>query len=118
MSDTATPRLGLPYLAAAQAQKHVTLNAALARLDGLVQTAVVSRSTAVQPAAPADGALYLLPAGASGADWSGRAAGDLVRFEAGAWSGLPALPGQLLYVLDEALLMVRTAAGLRSVSLV
>jgi len=36
MSDSNTPRLGLPYLAAGQAQKHVTLNAALAGLDGLV----------------------------------------------------------------------------------
>ena len=57
MSDDASPRLGLPYLAAAQAQKHVILNEALMRFDGLVQTAVESRSVAAQPASPADGAL-------------------------------------------------------------
>ena len=79
MSDDATPRLALPYLAAAQAQKHVTMNAALALLDGLVQTAVESRSVAAEPASPADGAIYILPAGASGADWSGRAPGAVMR---------------------------------------
>ena len=35
-----TPRLDLPWLMPAQAQKHVTVNEALARLDILVQAAV------------------------------------------------------------------------------
>ena len=52
MSDDASARLGLPYLAAGQLQKHVTLNEALTRLDALTQTAVVSRTTTTQPAAP------------------------------------------------------------------
>ena len=43
MAD-ATPRLGLPLLAAAQAQKHVTHNEALTVLDVLAQIAVKSRS--------------------------------------------------------------------------
>ena len=55
MSEDFTARLGLPYLAAGQMQKHVTLNAALSRLDALVQTAVISRSVSNQPATPADG---------------------------------------------------------------
>ncbi|RZJ39922.1 MAG: DUF2793 domain-containing protein, partial [Brevundimonas sp.] len=38
MSDDHSARLCLPYLAAAQMQKHVTLNEALTRLDALVQT--------------------------------------------------------------------------------
>ncbi|WP_313046250.1 DUF2793 domain-containing protein, partial [Brevundimonas sp.] len=55
MSDDASARLGLPYLAAGQLQKHVTLNEALTRLDALIQTAVVSRTTTQQPADPAEG---------------------------------------------------------------
>ena len=35
-----TPRLSLPLLAAGQAQKHVTHNDALTRLDALIQLAV------------------------------------------------------------------------------
>ncbi len=111
MSDDATPRLALPYLAAAQAQKHVTLNAALALLDGLVQTAVESRSVAVEPASPIDGAIYILPASASGADWSSRAVGTVMRFEAGAWSALEAQPGWLTFVKDEAVLIVWTSGA-------
>lgn len=111
MSDDATPRLGLPYLAAAQAQKHVTMNEALALLDGLVSCAAVSRASATQPASPADGALYLLPASPTGADWSTRPAGSLMRFEAGAWSVMPVAKGQLLLVADQGVLLVRTAGG-------
>src|SRR5690606_25573169 len=85
MSDDASARLGLPYLAAGQLQKHVTLNEALTRLDALTQTAVVSRTVTAQPAAPADGALYILPSDATGADWGGRPAGSLMRAEAGGW---------------------------------
>ena len=39
-----TPNLGLPQLAADQAQKHVTVNEALYDLDALVQLAVLDRS--------------------------------------------------------------------------
>ncbi len=35
---TDTTRLGLPLLAPAQAQKHVTVNEALGRLDAVVRT--------------------------------------------------------------------------------
>ena len=75
MSDDASPRLGLPYLAAAQAQKHVIVNEALMRLDGLVQTAVESRAVAAQPASPEDGAIYILPASPTGAAWTGQPPG-------------------------------------------
>jgi len=113
VSDDATPRLNLPYLAAAQAQKHVTLNEALAALDGLVQTAAVSRTTAAQPGAPADGALYILPEDRIGSDWSLHAPGAVLRFEAGAWSALPLAAGGLVFVQDEGAFLVRAAAGWR-----
>ena len=63
MSDDFSARLALPYLAAGQMQKHVTLNAALTRLDALLQTLAVSRTITAQPEGPADGALYILPEG-------------------------------------------------------
>ncbi len=42
---TDTPHLALPLLAAAQAQKHVTHNEALAMIDALVHLAVKERFT-------------------------------------------------------------------------
>jgi len=110
VSDDATPRLGLPYVAAGQSQKHVTVNEVFAGLDGLVQTAVESRALAAQPADPADGALYILPAGTTGDVWAGEAPGALMRFEAGGWTRLAAGPGCVAWVKDEARLAVRDGA--------
>lgn len=107
MSDDQSARLGLPYLAAGQMQKHVTLNEALTRLDALVQTAVVSRTQATPPANPPDGALYILPAGASGAGWDGRPAGALMRAEAGGWTVVEVHDGLVALVLDVGEVVVR-----------
>lgn len=111
MSDDFSARLALPYLAAGQMQKHVTLNTALTRLDALLQTAAVSRTTTVQPGAPADGDLYILPADAEGVAWAGRGKGSLMRFEAGGWAAVPTPIGLIAVVRDEAVVVVRDQGG-------
>jgi hypothetical protein len=111
LSDDATPRLALPYLAAGQAQKHLTVNEALAALDGLVHTAVESRTLAAPPQAPADGAMYLRPPGALAAPWQHFAPGALLRFEAGDWNALAAPDGALVLVKDESRLLVRAGGA-------
>lgn len=82
MSDTT--HLGLPLVAAAQAQKHVTVNEALAALDALVQLSVLSATVSLPPGSPAEGARYLVPAGASGI-WAGRT-GQIASYTGGAWT--------------------------------
>lgn len=101
MSD-ATTNLQLPYLAPAQAQKHVTVNEAFARLDALVHLTVASRSVTAQPATPADGVVYLVPPGKSGAAWSAMADGALAAYRDGAWEAITPRPGWSAFVLDEA----------------
>jgi len=101
MFDDVSPRLGLPYVVAAQAQKHIPINESLARLDGLVQLAVESRSVSAQPASPVAGGVWILPAGSTGAAWAGQATGTLMRFEAGAWEALAPAEGVLAWVKDE-----------------
>lgn len=76
-----TAQLGLPLLAAAQAQKHITVNEALARLDGLVQLRLVSDQIAVPPVA-SDGESFLIPVGAIDA-WSGHVGEIAVRSNGG-----------------------------------
>lgn len=66
MSQQSTNLL-FPYLAPGQAQKHVTVNDSLRRLDALVQLSVISASTAAEPGSPADGAVYIVPSGDAGA---------------------------------------------------
>lgn len=109
MSDDQTARLGLPYLAAGQMQKHVTLNEALTRLDALVQMRVISRSTADQPPTPADGDLYILPDDRTGADWSRYPAGSLVRSERGGWIPVEVPEGSLAVVSDVGECLLRKA---------
>ena len=104
-----SPRLLLPYLQAAQAQKHVTHNEALRRLDGLVNLTVEDRSRSTPPANPIEGAAYLVAAGATGlwAGWSG----DIAVWADGAWMRLPARIGWRLWVIAEQVMLVRLAAG-------
>src|SRR3972149_4213482 len=65
-----TSRLRLPYIEAAQAQKHVPHNEALDALDAFIQLAVESRSLTSPPGSPAEGDCYIPASGAPGA-WSG-----------------------------------------------
>ena len=91
--------LNLPYIQPSQAQKHVTHNEALRRLDVLVQLVVSSRSTTSPPADPPDGRRHIVPDGATGA-WAGQA-GKLAVFQENAWVFLDPLVGWQAYVKDE-----------------
>ncbi|WP_246153890.1 DUF2793 domain-containing protein [Methylobacterium oryzihabitans] len=109
MSD-ATPRLALPLLAAAQAQKHVTHNEALTVLDALVQLAVLDRTRTAPPASPAEGDRHLVTvAGPTGAwaGWTGR----IACFQDGAWISYAPRPGWLAWVAAEGALFVHDGAG-------
>lgn len=105
MTDT-TARLSLPWLMPAQAQKHVTVNEALRRLDGLVQAAVQSRSETTEPSSPDEGQGWILPEGATGIHWDGFAGGDLVIWQDGAWTRHVPGPGWRVWVIDAAELAV------------
>ncbi len=107
MSGNST-NLQLPYLSPAQAQKHVTVNESLRRLDALVQLAVVSATITAQPASPADGAVYILPAGKSGAAWGAMTTGALAYYRDGAWEQIVPREGWRAYVQDSEQLQVYT----------
>ena len=104
-----TPNLALPLLAAAQAQKHVTVNEALARLDGLAQISVKYRDLASPPASPVEGDRYIVAAGATGA-WAGWD-GDVVLFTGGAWLRLAPQEGWRVWIEDEGVEVVRTGGA-------
>lgn len=78
-----SPRLNLPLLAPSQAQKHVTHNEALARLDLLVQLTVQDFDAVTPPAEPLEGQIFALGTGATGA-WTGED-GQLAGFLGGGW---------------------------------
>ena len=102
-----TSRLTLPYLLPNQAQKHVTLNETLDQLDNLIGAYARSRQTSVEPGTPEAGDIYILPVGASGAQWTSFTGGDLVIFRDGSWQSLPKPAGLLVWIEDETQLIVR-----------
>ena len=108
---TTTPRLALPLIEAAQAQKHVTHNEALRRLDAEIQLSVADRDLTAPPAAPVEGRLWLVATGATGA-WSG-APGSIAAWEAGAWIFLAPRAGWLCWVEDESRLLVHDGTAWR-----
>ena len=110
-----TPRIGLSYLSANQAMKHVTLNESLRRLDAVVQLSVVSRSEATQPEAPLAATSYILPSGKSGDDWEFMADGAIASFQDGAWFEIAPREGWLAWIEDEASLFVLTGEGWEAV---
>ena len=65
-----TARISLPFVLPNQAQKHVTLNESLSRLDLLVQPVIVSRTTGAEPDTPAEGSIWVVPEGATGSSWT------------------------------------------------
>ncbi len=96
---TTTSNLVLPYLAAGQAQKHVTLNESLRMLDAIVQLSVTSRGLATPPASPVHGERYIVAPSPTGA-WSGHA-GKIAAFQDGGWMPYAAREGWLAWVRDE-----------------
>ena len=97
MSETAAFRL--PLLQPAQAQKHVTVNEALLRLDGMVQLRLASVSLQTPPVTPDAGAVYHVPAGATGA-WSGQD-GWLALYQNGGWVFVEPRIGWRAWLLEE-----------------
>lgn len=95
-----TQNLNLPLVAPAQAQKHVTVNEALSRIDALVHLSVESRNLPVPPATVEEGQSFLVADGASGV-WAGQD-GVVANYFNGGWQFLPPSKGWTCWVANEA----------------
>jgi hypothetical protein len=96
---TETANFGLPLVQAAQAQKHVTVNEALARLDALGQLVIQSRSVTVPPPTQSEGVVYAVPAAAVNA-WAGQG-GKLAILANGGWVFASPVKGWRGWIADE-----------------
>lgn len=94
-----TMRLQLPLLQSAQAQKHVTVNEALMRLDGLTNAVLESASAPTPPEAVIDGQCWAVPVGAGGA-WAGQA-GRIAVGANGGWIFVSPFRGMRAFVADR-----------------
>ena len=114
MFDAPTPNLKLPYIMAAQAQKHVTHNEAVRALDALVQLMVLDRDLANPPPTPADGDRYIVAASPTGA-WAGQT-GSLAAYQDGAWAFYVPKEGTVAWLADEDVLVGYTGTAWQAVA--
>jgi hypothetical protein len=103
MPDTSAI-LSLPYLLPAQAQKHVTHNEALLRLDILAQLTVAAMGTVTPPTAPEPGETHVPGEGAEGA-WTGHA-GEIASWDGSGWVFVAPRAGWRAFDLGTGLLHV------------
>ena len=109
MVDTA--RLRLPLLDAGQAQKEMTVNEALARLDLVAQAGVVAVGVNAPPAAPVQGQAWIAGAAPTGA-WAGQA--DAVAgWTAGGWRFVAAQDGMRAWSAADGCFAVRAGGQWR-----
>lgn len=93
-----TFQFALPLLEGGQAQKHVTVNEAIVRLDAAAQLRLVSVSETVPPTGLADGVAYGVPIGAVN-DWDGQQ-GKVAVVSNGGWVFIAAKDGWRAWVED------------------
>jgi hypothetical protein len=98
---TVTPRLAAPYILQSQSQKEVTHNEALNILDGLVQGVAEDNTQTAPPASPAEGAVWIVGAGATG-DWAGHD-DALAQFIGGTWAFHTPLEGWSVWLKAQGL---------------
>lgn len=98
-----TAKLSLPYILPSQAQKHVTHNEALQRLDAAIQL-VVTATSDTPPDAAEDGTCYLIDMDAKG-EWASRN-GQLSIRQDDAWVYLIPAPGWVAWFADSGAMKV------------
>lgn len=94
-----SPTFNIPHVAAAQAQKHVTVNEGFDVIDAALSHVAQSATQATAPVAPNHGEAFILPAGATG--FGSGAPGDIAISFAGAWHILTPQFGWRWHVEDQ-----------------
>lgn len=95
-----TANLELPLVQASQAQKHVTVNEALALLDAAAQLRLMSVTLTSPPVTAVDGAAFAVPSGADG-EWATQP-GKLAVFANGGWVYVVPRAGWRAWIVDAA----------------
>ena len=109
MGSLNSARFGIPFLAAGQAQKELTHNEALVRIDAALHASVESAGLDTPVLDPNPGLCWIVGNSPTGA-WAGQAGAIACWTEAG-WRFVPALEGTSAWLKDEQLWAVRESGG-------
>lgn len=108
MTDS-TIRLALPLLAAGQAQKEVSHNEALTRIDLAAHASVIAIGTEVPPEDPEPGQCWVLGESPTGA-WSGHA-DAIAGWTEGGWRLLEPCEGMRVWIEESEAFALFTGGG-------
>lgn len=95
---TTTPHLAITLVEQSQAQKEITVNEALARIDAATGSGVISRTVSTPPGSPVDGDSYIVGSSATGA-WAGKE--NAIAFYSSGWQFITPKEGMTLWVNNE-----------------
>lgn len=109
MSENATANHDLPLLMPAQAQKHVTVNDAMMRLDGLVDLVLQSTQRVTPPATVTDGMCWAVPMGATNA-WEGQE-GRIAIGANGGWVFVAPRSGSRAFIVDRGVTAIHNGSA-------
>ncbi|MDF3904913.1 DUF2793 domain-containing protein [Paracoccus sp. AS002] len=109
MSENTTANCALPLLMPAQAQKHVTVNEALMRLDGQVDLVLQSLTRITPPETVVDGLCWGVPQGAVNA-WEGQG-GKIAIGANGGWVFVEPGFGRRALVADQGVVAIHGGAA-------
>jgi hypothetical protein len=104
-----TTNLLLPYLEASQAQKEVTVNTTLTKLDALVMLSVKDRDLSTPPVSPTEGHRYIVAASPTGS-WTGQT-GKIAAYQSGGWVFYAPKIGFQAYIEDESITVFYTGSS-------
>ncbi|MES2986902.1 MAG: DUF2793 domain-containing protein [Pseudomonadota bacterium] len=96
MTDSLTPRLALPLLAAGQAQKEMYHNEALARIDLTLHGNICAVGEEIPPEDPVPGQCWILGNAPTG-DWNGHAM-EVAGWTEGGWRFVSPCEGMRLWL--------------------
>ena len=102
MPDDVTARHALPNLYVGQAQKEVTHNEALARIDALLHPVLVAKlaEPPIGLTTANDGECWLINSAATG-QWAGKS-GQIARWSGGSWRFLMPVSGMTVWLASDA----------------
>jgi hypothetical protein len=93
-----TTNLNIPLVASNQAQKEVTVNAAISALDAILNCGAIDRALNTPPGSPTAGDLYIIGGSPSGA-WASNA--NDIAYYLTAWNFINPNEGMTIWVNDE-----------------
>lgn len=98
---TTSNRYGIECFEENEGNAETKLNQNQDLVDAFMDAMIVSRTTSAEPGSPAEGAMYLVPTGATGTDWSGND-GKLALYNSGTgWRFVTPDKGMRIWIEDE-----------------